>query len=289
MAQENYAACVAFTRKQEGGNTDTPGDPGGRTGRGGITHATYDAYRSSKGLPTQDVFKISDEEIADIYAIHYWNPIYGDRLPAGQDLALFDYAINSGPAKANQSRILAGDGDVPTLIHRICSERLSFLHSLGTWSRFGPGWGRRVAACEATALKMAGALSPSVVAQSAQAQDAQKKKAARVITAGAAAASVMHYVAGAGKMIIIVIIVAALIAAAIAIFNAWRQGQRTDTLSSAIQEFKAAQATAAKTAAMAMAQVTAKEKAVAAEQAAIIAAKAALDGPPPQSQPPAKG
>src|ERR1019366_2697867 len=119
MSIANYAACVAFVRKQEGGNCDTPGDRGGRTGRGGITHTTYDAYRSKKGLAAQDVWLISDSEIAEIYAANYWDPIHGDRLPAGQDLALFDYAINSGPAKANEARLLAGTGDAPALIDKI--------------------------------------------------------------------------------------------------------------------------------------------------------------------------
>jgi Glycosyl hydrolase 108 len=101
MANYNYQACVAFVRKQEGGNTDTRGDRGGRTGRGGITHTTYDSYRDKKGLPRQDVFLINDAEIAEIYWNGYWQPIRGDELPAGVDLSIFDFAINSGTAKAN--------------------------------------------------------------------------------------------------------------------------------------------------------------------------------------------
>ncbi|MGA7657604.1 MAG: glycosyl hydrolase 108 family protein, partial [Methylocella sp.] len=252
-------------------------DSGGRTGRGGITHTTYDAYRSSKGLPLQDVFKISDAEITEIYATNYWAPIYGDRLPAGQDLALFDYAINSGPAKANEARMLAGDGDVPTLIHKICASRLSFMHSLGSWGQFGAVWGRRVAQCEALALHMAGSLTPATVDAAAQAKDAQKKNAARVVTGGVVAAGAASHFANACHWALIAILGIAGVGAAIAIFNAWRQGQRTDALTSAVQQMQTAQATAAAASAAVAKQVSDKEAAIAAEQASLNAAKAAIN------------
>src|ERR1019366_3412777 len=181
MVQSNYLACVAFVRKQEGGNCDTPGDRGGRTGRGGITHTTYDAYRSRKGLKAQDVWMISDAEISDIYATEYWNPVHGDLLSTGEDLALFDYAINSGPGKANQAKILAGEGDTATMIHKICASRLSFMESLGSWGQFSGVWGRRVSQCEALALQMAGALTPAVVDKAVQTVNTHEKKVAQVI------------------------------------------------------------------------------------------------------------
>lgn len=263
--------------KQEGGNTDTPGDSGGRTGRGGITHTTYDAYRSSKGLPLQDVFKISDDEIAEIYATNYWAPIYGDRLPAGQDLALFDYSINSGPAKANEARMLAGNGDVPTLIHKICASRLSFMHSLGSWGQFGAAWGRRVAQCEALALHMAESLTPATADAAAQAKDAQKKNAARVVTGGVLVAGAASHFANAGHWALIAILGIAGVGAAIAISNAWRQGQRSDALTSAVQQMQATQAAAAAACAAVVKQVSDKEAAIAAEQAVLAATKTAID------------
>ena len=277
MAQANYPACVAFVAKQEGGNTDTPGDHGGRTGRGGITHTIYDAYRVCKGLPLQDVFKISDQEIAEIYQDEYWNPIYGDRLPAGQDLALFDYAINSGPAKANELRMLAGNGDVQTLIHKICAERLSFVHSLGSWKQFGATWGKRVAECEATALAMAGMLSPSTADSATQAQDAQKKKSARVITGSIFAAGAASHFGHVSLWAIITILIVGGLGAAVAIYNAWRQGQRGDALNAAIRQMQATQAAAATARASVAQEVSAKEQTIYAEQAALAAAKATID------------
>lgn len=277
MAQANYPACVEFVRKQEGGNTDTPGDRGGRTGRGGITHATYDAYRARKGLPKQDVWLISDAEITEIYAAEYWAPVHGGDLPDGIDLCLFDFAINSGPAKANQERLLAGSGDAPTLIRKICTSRLSFMRSLGSWRQFGADWGRRVSECEALALKMAGSLTPAHADAAAQAKDTEDKKTARIVTSGivATGAGVHFWHFGAWALTIIAGLTA--LGAAIAIFNAWRHSQRADALTAAVQQMQAAQKTASAAYDAAAAQAKAKEAAIAAEQAALAEAKCKID------------
>lgn len=160
MSVSNYSACVAFTRKWEGGNTDVKGDRGGRTGRGGITHITYDAYRHKNHLPLGDVFLISDAEIAAIYRDEYWNPIDGDNLPVGVDLCLFDLAINSGPVRAH--KVVYGKGAPPAdQVRMICAARLRFLRSLRSWGQFGRGWSRRVKECEAAALHMIAATDPA--------------------------------------------------------------------------------------------------------------------------------
>ncbi|HXW72382.1 MAG TPA: glycosyl hydrolase 108 family protein [Methylocella sp.] len=240
MAKSNYEECVAFVRRQEGGNTNAPGDPGGRTGRGGITHITYDSYRASKGLAPRDVFEITDEEIAEIYEAHYWMPIYGDRLPAGQDLALFDFAVNSGPAKANEARIKAGDAPLPELIKRICAHRLSFLHSLGTWKRFGRVWGNRVADCEANALRMASSLTTNDVEAAKEKKIKQKRRARQVVIAAAAGGGALHQIAIAGEWVLAVFGLGATAFVGIAMFNAWRQGQRADSLSRAVEQMQMA-------------------------------------------------
>jgi len=176
MAQSNYAACVDFVRKQEGGNCDTPGDRGGRTGRGGITHTTYDAWRVDHGFPTQDVWLISDKEIASIYYGEYWKPVNGDALPVGVDLCVFDESINSGPARALKTLAQAGgiEADSNDLIHKICSARLSFMRSLGSWGQFGGAWGRRVGQCEALAHQMANGTAAQPAIQAAAKVAAQK-------------------------------------------------------------------------------------------------------------------
>lgn len=279
MAHENYYACVAFVRRQEGGNTDTPGDRGGRTGRGGITHTTYDVYRDRKGLPRQDVFKISDAEIAEIYAREYWDPIHGDELAAGVDLCIFDYAINSGPKKANWERLQAiagGAKEAAALIRKICADRLAFMHALGSWSRFGKGWGRRVAECEATALQMVRVPLRPVLEDAKAKREAAKTRASAVVAAGAPASAGTHEYLHHGLWVLAALIGIVALLAAIAAFNAWRQGQRADALTAAVKKMQAEQAAAfaAKMATDAAANL--KAKAIAADQAALAVAKDAI-------------
>jgi lysozyme family protein len=254
------------------------GDRGGRTGRGGITHATYDAYRARKGLPKQDVWRISDQEIAEIYKKEYWDPVHGDQLKTGVDLAVFDYAINSGPAKAYKARIAASDcPDATGRIHKICAERLSFMHALGSsWARFGAAWGKRVARCEATSLKMAGADLGAVAKDAKAAMQKNKQRAAGVTAAGAGAAVGAHRFLHAGGWVIAGLCV---VGAAIIVhsFLAWRHGQRADALTAAIDEMRAADAAASQSKTAARAEATMTEKTIAASQAELAAAKDAIN------------
>lgn len=276
---DNYGACVAFVRQQEGGNTDTPGDRGGRTGRGGITHTVYDAYRTAKGLPVQDVWLISNAEIAEIYAKEYWAPIHGDELAGGVDLCIFDYAINSGPRKANWERLQAvaqGATDSVSLIHKICADRLSFMRALGSWKQFGADWGRRVAECEALALKMAGELTPQMIAAAAGNKAAAAKATNIHIVAGGAALAGAHQYLPHSLLVLAGIAAVFGLFAAMNAFAAKRQGQRADALAAAVKAMQDARSAAAKAVTDASAQAEAKAKAIEADQAALDAAKAEI-------------
>lgn len=180
--KDNYETCLAFTLKWEGGDVNHPKDPGGAT-RKGITQATYDKWRASRGQAKQSVFKMTDAELKQIYREWYWNAVKGDELPYGVDLAVFDYGVNSGPARAVKAlQALVGaaqDGivgpetlaktrskDAAELVKAICARRLSHYSSLSTWSVFGKGWSRRIADAEATGVRMALAKqAPSKVAE----------------------------------------------------------------------------------------------------------------------------
>jgi lysozyme family protein len=106
--------------------------------------------------------------------------VRGSSLAAGLDLALFDYAVNSGPARAIKalqtslevkvdgwigpitlgalkSRIAASG--LTGLIVALCDGRLNFLQRLAIFATFGRGWSRRVATIRAAALEMTGASS----------------------------------------------------------------------------------------------------------------------------------
>lgn len=154
--KENYPACLQAVLRYEGGKVDDPRDPGGRTAFG-VTQNTYNAWRSRKGLPMQDVFKISQDEVAAIYKQDYWDKIRGDDLPDGLDLATFDFAVNSGVSRAAkylQSIVgVTQDGVIgPATILacktylgvRLTDMRLGFLKGLPTWGTFGRGWANRI-------------------------------------------------------------------------------------------------------------------------------------------------
>lgn len=167
-----YPKALAEVLKHEGGYVNHPEDPGGATNKG-ITQATYDGYRRSKGFVSPKTVKlISDEEVAAIYKTRYWDAIKGDALPAGLDYAVFDYAVNSGTSKAAKGlqkalglaqdgvigpRTLAAAMEEPAAtIKKLCADRLAFLKRLKTWPTFGKGWERRVVEVEKTALSYLG-------------------------------------------------------------------------------------------------------------------------------------
>ena len=79
MTAENFQACLAFTLKYEGGRSNDPRDPGGRTMEGVIMmQATYNAYRDKKALVRKDVFTIEAAERDEIYRNEYWDHIDGN-------------------------------------------------------------------------------------------------------------------------------------------------------------------------------------------------------------------
>lgn len=168
MAASNFAQALSEVLRHEGGWADHPKDPGGATMKG-VTLATYRRYRP--GATKAQLRTITDAELQRIYREGYWDKVRGDALPSGLDLALFDFAVNSGPSRAAiylQTILgVAPDGKVgpitlkaiekhsaATLINELSSQRLAFLERLSTWPTFGKGWARRVAEVRAKALAM---------------------------------------------------------------------------------------------------------------------------------------
>lgn len=175
MAQNNFASALTAVLAHEGGWSDHPSDPGGATMRG-VTLATYRRYKP--GATKEQLRNITEAELQRIYREGYWNMVRADDLPAGLDYALFDFAVNSGPAKAAitlQTIVgAATDGvvgpltlkavadysgkfGVAQLISELCSHRLAFLERLSTWPVFGKGWRNRVAGVRELATQMAAA------------------------------------------------------------------------------------------------------------------------------------
>lgn len=155
----------------EGGYVDHPSDPGGATNLG-ITHRTLAAWRG-KPVTKQDVRNLTRAEALEIYEAQYWRTSGADRLPVGIDYAVFDYAVNSGPARAvkDLQRVLGVgvDGIVGAqtlaavsarqsadLIRGLCDRRRAFVRGLKTYSTFGRGWESRINSVEQNALSLVG-------------------------------------------------------------------------------------------------------------------------------------
>lgn len=194
MAQGNFPRCLAVTLPHEGGWADHPKDPGGATMKG-ITLATYRQYKP--GASKAQLRAITDAEVEAIYRKGYWNPVRGDQLPAGVDLAVFDFGVNSGPARASRHlQAVVGskqDGVIgpatvkaalqetaAATVKSICARRLSFVRGLSTFSTFGKGWSRRIADVEARGVAMAGAGAAALRAEAdkAAAKSSGQSKAA---------------------------------------------------------------------------------------------------------------
>lgn len=93
----NFQAAMTLVLREEGGYSNNPADPG-RATNFGITLATLSAFRGHQ-VTDADVKALTLGEAMTIYRANYWNAIKGDQLPSGIDLAVLDYAVNSGPRK----------------------------------------------------------------------------------------------------------------------------------------------------------------------------------------------
>ena len=180
MARSRFDICLDEVLRHEGGYADHPADPGGATNLG-ITHKTLARWRRVSpwwSLPKSAVIELQRSEAARIYRASYWDRSNAGQLPAGLDLALFDFAVNSGPDRAIrtlQAELdVAEDGQIGpltlgaveaharrkgqgALIGALCDRRLGFLNRLPTFATFGKGWTARVAAVRKAALATAGA------------------------------------------------------------------------------------------------------------------------------------
>jgi len=175
MARSRFDICLDEVLRHEGGYADHPADPGGATNLG-ITHKTLARWRQISpwwSLPKTEVQALTRAEAARIYRASYWERCNAGQFPPGLDLALFDFAVNSGPDRAIrtlQSELgVVADGQVGPLtlgaanarqtgqlINRLCDRRLAFLNRLSTFSTFGKGWTNRVASVRSAALASAG-------------------------------------------------------------------------------------------------------------------------------------
>lgn len=177
MATHNFERIMEIIFRSEGGYVDHAKDPGGATNMG-ITIGTLREYRGHD-VSKADVRALTKAEAREIYRDRYWDPIRGDDLPSGLDLAVMDFAVNSGPSRAARYlQAIVGvpqdgkigpvtlaavrRGDVAALINGLCDARMKFLKGLGTFATFGKGWTSRVAGVRKDALLIAVSPAPPI-------------------------------------------------------------------------------------------------------------------------------
>lgn len=171
--KRNFRQSLAHVLVHEGGYVDHPLDPGGATNLG-ITRRTLAQWRGVSPwwkLPKQEVRALTRKEAGQIYRTKYWEAVCGDELPSGLDYAMFDYAVNSGVARAVKDLQRAAGAQADgilggmtlmavsrhhprTLIRRLIERRTSFLRRLRTWATFGRGWSNRINGVLSHALAM---------------------------------------------------------------------------------------------------------------------------------------
>lgn len=160
--ERNFPEALAHTLKFEGGWANHPHDPGGATMKG-ITQKTY-AHYLGRDVAHDELRDIPDEHLADIYRKRYWDACHCDDLPDGLDLAVFDMAVNTGPAQAARllQRLVGAlaDGAIGSktigavndyvashglhaLIEAYTEARHNFYRMLPTYVHFGEGWRKR--------------------------------------------------------------------------------------------------------------------------------------------------
>lgn len=165
----NFQHCLTMILHHEGGWVNHPRDPGGETNLG-VTKRVYEEWGGTK-----DMKELTPEDVAPIYEKNYWGKAKCEQLPAGLDLAVFDWSVNSGPGRASKKlQEMIGtevDGGIGPNTLRTLNEyvehhgientlenykniRQSFYESLSTFDSFGRGWTRRNNETLEAALKM---------------------------------------------------------------------------------------------------------------------------------------
>ena len=167
--KENLLPAMVALMKHEGNFSNHPKDPGGMTNLG-VTQRVWEEWVGHP-VSEKEMRALTPAIVAPMYKKKYWDKVHGDDLPSGVDLAVFDFAVNSGPGRAAkmlqkvlgvtedgaigpQTLVKAVSIDSSKLIADYNAARLAFLQALPTWATFGNSWGRRVAEVTTEATNM---------------------------------------------------------------------------------------------------------------------------------------
>lgn len=169
-----FDTCLAEILRHEGGYSNHPSDPGGRTMLG-VTQRVWEQW-TGKPADEATMRALTPETVAPLYRKNYWEAVGADDLPPALALCVFDFAVNAGPGRAIRylqhvvgaasdgrlgpvtktltNRAVEREG-AAALVRKYQDERRHYYRSLSNFDAFGRGWLRRVDAVEAKALEMA--------------------------------------------------------------------------------------------------------------------------------------
>jgi lysozyme family protein len=173
----NWDKSFDMVIAHEGGFTNDERDPGnklldGRKGSTmlGCTQANWEKYIGHE-VTQEDMKALKKEDVKPLYKRDYWDAVRGDDLPAGVDYAVFDFAINAGPAAARKmiqkALGVTADGSIgpatlkaiqeadgKELLDKFSHSKEAFYKSLPTFQTYGKGWLKRVADVQTSASTM---------------------------------------------------------------------------------------------------------------------------------------
>lgn len=154
-----FRKCLQFVLVHEGGYSDDPADPGGPTAYG-IASRWHDGA-------------IDRDRAEEIYRREYWDPLRCAEMPPPVACAVFNFAVQHGPASAAMAlqaivgvradgligpRTLAALGNCyPLIVARDLIAR-STIDQSGSrnWERYRYGWTRRNLDCYAQCIALNG-------------------------------------------------------------------------------------------------------------------------------------
>lgn len=185
MAKTAFDTWFAKAVEYEGKvNEDVPGDGGGPThwgitiGRLATIKGVKEPKRGTEAFNDlkRQLYALTEAETKEIYRRDYWDAVRASDLPAGVNLAVADYGLNSGPSRAVKAlQSLCGNPetgrmddetirearafDPVELIMLYCSERERFLNAIVTnrpgQRKFLKGWLARVGDVRRASIAMA--------------------------------------------------------------------------------------------------------------------------------------
>lgn len=174
--KDNWDECFAIMLKSEGGYTEDPNDrgnllPNGRMGATnfGVTQGNWEKWVGHE-VTKADMKALKIADVQPFYKKMYWDKVYGDNLPYGVDLCVFDFGVNAGISRSviRLQQIVGSDPDgimgpktlaatlrtnARDIIEQFEELRASYYRGINN-PRFEKGWLNRTKHIADLALKM---------------------------------------------------------------------------------------------------------------------------------------